>query len=731
MNDDSGFGGTRRPLVWRILLFPVAMLNSVLARFSSGDDMQGARGIRGLLRLLFVAPITWSWSVGTTILLNWSSSRSVRSFVMGLPAALFALLATAVVVVGALNRDSVADRYNRLFTETLKMASAEAKQEAEASQAAGGATDSEANQASNSTSDEEAELNSPSKKYYEKAELLLNRLIRLVPLQREDNQLKKAELLLEQKKASEAIAILQQMVRPGKAGNTGAHLLLGQYYVSGQFGKDRGFDKLSAPEQFKFALETNELAIQHLEQVLITTHEEHKYKAHIMLYQLYVQRRMFEPAGRSLEYMTEREPGFALDHYRFFTTLLKLPQTADTMAEKNHRILAELLQKRPDELPIWQLKINLYLLQKKYSDAVAALLHGIESSAKLETRQSLQYLLSVVYLEQGLALGEDANAELTRAQRLTLYSEALRLGPSNRRAVEQLVILGFPSEEGGSDQWLYDAKAAAEPGSPVFYGVNMILGLRALFEGDTAKAKTYLDSAAGLGPGFPLVLQALTLAIDPDAQSMLEGTEGATAEQLPKSPALFGIYMILGTRCALDKKFDRGYEYFSKALEANPKSEAAQNNVAYCLISRPNATRQEFEQALVLANDSLKKAPNTPEFHETRGAIYSKLEEYNLAIADFERALQLKFQNQLHVHRNLVIACRGAGRNEEADAYQKMVDQAELLNPTKAAPPETDSPEQPPSESSSSEAPKAPEAPPSTENEAPPAPPATAPVISN
>lgn len=717
MNDDFGFGGSRRPLVWRILLFPLTLLNLVLARFSSGDEMQGVRGIGGLLRLLFVSPITWSWNVGTTILLNWSSSRSARSFVMGLPAALFALIATGVVIVGALNSDSVAARYNLLFIETLKMASTEAEHEAKASQAAGITTDTDTGKESKSTPKEDAELNSSSKKYYEKAELLLNRLIRLVPAEREENQLKKAELLFEQNKLSDAAAILQQMVQPGKAGNTKAHLLLGQYYLKDEFRKDKGFEKLSAPDQLRFNLQSTELAMQHLEQVLSTTQPEQKREAHFFLYQLYVQRRMFELAGRSLEYLTERDPSFALEHHRFFTTFLKLPQTAENMAEKNHRVFADDLKKWPNELPVWQLRIKLFLLQKRYEDAAASLIQGIESGAKMETKASLQQFLSDVYVEQGIAFGEDSIAASTRSQRLALFSEAIRLNPGNRRAVEQLIVLGFPLEEGGSDEWLYEAKAAAGPGSPVFYGVNMILGLRALFAGDTTQAKTYLDSAAGMGPGFSTVLQALTLAIDPSAKSILEGAEVATSEQLPTTPALFGIYMILGSRSVLEKKYDRGLEFFKKALEANPKSETAKNNVAYCIVSRPNATRQEIEQALVLASDMVKSAPNVPNFFETRGAIYLKLEEFDLAIADFERALQLKFPKPTMIHRNLVVACRGAGRNAEADAYQKMVDQADQINPAKLAPPDANSPEPPPKDATGSEATKDQT---STENGSPP-----------
>lgn len=697
MRNDFGFDGPRRPLVWRILLWPFTAIGSLLARFSAGDDIQGAGGTAGMIKRLCLAPFTWTWSVGTTLLLNWSSSRSFRAFVVGMPAFLFALGTTGLVIFGSLNRDAVIDRYKLMFREARAMAARESQDEAksnpkpEADPKSANNGEPEPSEASTSTE------KTRSQGYLDQAELLLNRLIRLVPAEREDNQLKKAELLFDQKKYAAGAAILMQLVRPGEAGSPRAHLLLGQYYLTDEFRKDRGFEKLAAPDQLRFNLQSQLLAEQHLEQALLSAQTELKRGAHFLLYRLYTQRRMFELAARSLNFLASEEPGLAAEHYRFFTAQMNQPQTAETMAERNHQFFAEKLAKEPDNLQVWQLRIQLYLLQKKYDEAFAVLQQGVQSGARVESKIVFQQFQSEVLLEKAIALGEMRGEKETRTQRLTLLSEAVRINPGNRRAVEQLVVLGFPLDNADSEQWLYEAKANAPPGSPVFYGVNMVLGLRAVFEGNTENSNTYLNAAAGMGPGFATVLQALTLAIDPNAKAMLEGAANTVPNELPTAPALFGIYMILGSRSVVEKKYERGLEFFQKAMDTNPNSVTAQNNFAYCMVNKPGATREDFDKALILASSIIQAAPQIPNFYETRGAIYMKLEEHNLAIADFERALQLKFPNPAMIHRNLVIACRAAGRDAEADAYQKMVDQAE---PTAPSTPSISPDLSPPTESS-------------------------------
>jgi tetratricopeptide (TPR) repeat protein len=380
-------------------------------------------------------------------------------------------------------------------------------------------------------------------------------------------------------------------------------------------------------------------------------------------------------------------------HYEFFTKRLNLPQTADAQAEKNHQLLAEASVKDPDNVQLWQVRTKLFLRQRKFGEALQALNQGIEAASRIEVKGILAQFQSEVLLENALAIAAEQGEATTRVQRLTLLSQAVRINPGNRRAVEQLVVLGFPLNSEANDQWLFEAKAGAQAGSPLYYGVNMLLGLKALFADDQTAANQYLNLAAGLGPGFSQVLQALTLAIDPNAKDLLAehsvNTSGAPTE-LPSAPALFGIYMILGSRAVVEKKYDRGLDFFRKANEANPNSNEAINNMAYCMINRENATPADFQHALELATKIIESNPNVPNFYETRGAIQLKLADYLSAINDFEKALALGFQNRALVHKNLVIACRALGREAEADAYQKMLDNLPDSNPAPASAPATE-----------------------------------------
>ncbi|MBL8856077.1 MAG: hypothetical protein JNK57_19075, partial [Planctomycetaceae bacterium] len=444
MRDDFGFDGPRRPLVWRILLWPFTAIGSLLAKFSSGDDIQGAGGTAGMLKRLLLSPINWAWSVATTLLVNWSSSRSFRSFIIGMPAFLFALVTTGMVIYGTLNRDTVIGRYKRMFLEAREIAARESQLEASAARNAAANSNGQTGGTQDTNASKSATTKPLSQSYLEQAELLLNRLIRSVPDEREDNQVKKAELLIDQKKFSEAAAILTQLVRPGEAGNPLAHLLLGQYYLTDEFRKERGFETLSAPEQVRFNMQTHLTAEQHLEQVLISAQTDLKRRAHLYLYQLYGQRKMFELAAKSMEFLAADNPAFAADHYRFFTTVMKLPQTANDMADRNQKIFRETLAKDPDNTQVWKLSLTLFVQQKKFDEALAVLNEGMQSGARAETKGFLQGLQSEVLLESAVSLVNTRGDKESRVQRLTLLSEAVRLNPGNRSAVEQLVVLGFP-----------------------------------------------------------------------------------------------------------------------------------------------------------------------------------------------------------------------------------------------------------------------------------------------
>jgi len=645
--DDFGFDGPQRSLVWRILLFPVKILRAIFGRFASADDLEARRGFLGWLKLIFVSPFIWIFSSLGVLLLNWSSSRRLQTFVFGLPAILFGLGMISLYVFGSLNPDGIVKVYNKNYQLAL------------------------------------------TEKKFDEAELYLNRVIRLKKEDQEDQQSQKADLLIQQGKINEAIPILQKIAKPDQVGNPRAHLQLAQYYLSKAYADAARMEELTLPKRAEFINFSQNMSIQHLEQCLNSTPSDlEEFQAHNAIYTILMRRKQFAEAAPHVSFLNRKTFTFSDDHFTFFTKIYPNLELANRQVEYDIARLKKFLEEQPDNMNAWQVLIRIYLMQKNYATAIKEISLGSRKVSTQQLKMLLAKFQSEVLYEQSINAKTLGTEKETRLQRLTLLSASLKVFPANRRAVEELILLGFPVEGTDDDQWLYDAKAAAGPSNENYYGVNMILGLRALFDGRKEEAKQYLELASSLSPSFPIVLQTLTMAIDPEAKTLLpqfqteekspNGTNNSSAatpnaDQMD-TPALFGIYMVLGSHAVVEKKYQRGLGFFEKAASANPQSYAAQNNIAFCLINLESAGESEYQEALIISSDNIKKSPEIPNYYETRGAVFMKLERYQEAVADFEKALDRGFRNRRSVHMNLVKAYRETGRDKEADAYQRLID---------------------------------------------------------
>jgi tetratricopeptide (TPR) repeat protein len=67
-----------------------------------------------------------------------------------------------------------------------------------------------------------------------------------------------------------------------------------------------------------------------------------------------------------------------------------------------------------------------------------------------------------------------------------------------------------------------------------------------------------------------------------------------------------------------------------------------------------------FEQALGLINNALKIIPGNPRFLETRGNIYLKMKQYELAFHDFETA-EVQVKDNKSLYQNLLFLSQELG----------------------------------------------------------------------
>jgi len=127
-------------------------------------------------------------------------------------------------------------------------------------------------------------------------------------------------------------------------------------------------------------------------------------------------------------------------------------------------------------------------------------------------------------------------------------------------------------------------------------------------------------------------------------------------ENLSEGRAIGMSHLLLGS-IAFEKSDPAAAEYhLERAFHEMPNALVVMNNLAWFLAFKKNPP--ELDRALGLIDNVLERAPNDPRYLDTRGQIYTRLERWDDAIADLERALQ-KGLSTPETH-NALATCYGA-----------------------------------------------------------------------
>jgi len=124
-----------------------------------------------------------------------------------------------------------------------------------------------------------------------------------------------------------------------------------------------------------------------------------------------------------------------------------------------------------------------------------------------------------------------------------------------------------------------------------------------------------------------------------------------------------------GTAAATREDWGLADQLYERATRAAPEWSRTWNNWAYVLNT---AFPQRRQEALTLADRALALDPDNPDYYETRGMIYFNLQQYELAIADLEVAIN--GVNDLDaVAQALADSHRQLGNIAVANLYQSQV----------------------------------------------------------
>ena len=217
-------------------------------------------------------------------------------------------------------------------------------------------------------------------------------------------------------------------------------------------------------------------------------------------------------------------------------------------------------------------------------------------------------------LEQELAVCPDADR-----RRLTIALWEARYHQGDReKALQQL-----------------DTLYAEQPQDPL----PLLTQARLLQEDQ--KSGQLLAKAAQWQDRFPQGAELL-LAITSDLQLAAGKENPGTAEKilrliLSKAPdhaaALERLAMLLNSQ----NRIDESAELYRTILKLAPGNVIAMNNLAWIL----SENQEKYQEALALAQQGLQLQPEYLDLRDTRGVIYSRLGDYEKAVLDFQKCIEL------------------------------------------------------------------------------------------
>jgi adenylate cyclase len=201
----------------------------------------------------------------------------------------------------------------------------------------------------------------------------------------------------------------------------------------------------------------------------------------------------------------------------------------------------------------------------------------------------------------------------------------------------------------------------------------------ALEKEEAAKALDLLEKALAIDPNYPL---ALSLAGWCHAQRSVYNWAEDIAESQTRARALAEraaelsgddpiILAVLGAIHTFVRNFGTARILLDRALALDPNAAWAWHRLGYLedYSDRPHEAIGHFERALRLSPLDPMNFNN----YVGLGSAYQLLEEYDKAVALFQRALQER-PNAKWIYRNLAPSLLGAGRAEEAKtAFEELI----------------------------------------------------------
>jgi tetratricopeptide (TPR) repeat protein len=435
------------------------------------------------------------------------------------------------------------------------------------------------------------------------------------------------ELLLDEGKSSEAVALLEGM--SSRASSPMLLDLLGDAYTQTK-------DLAKAEASYRKATELDPSELSHLRGLGQTLMAEEKYPDALVVYQ------------KLVDLMPDEA-----DNYLHLAQIYRETKQLDK-AEEN---LLKARQYEPGDVKVMYNEAMLYRAQGRYDDAIRVLSDAITGvkgqSAVLPSRRRS---LAILYQELGQLYKDKQSYQAA----VYTYEELGHLGEEEDRRARLLIMDTYRAAkdlpkalQAGKDALAkYPTDPAIRSSQALLLGENGQIDegvkmLRAQLTKTDADRETYLNIAQvyELGRRYKEAEEAVHAAEIIPAQ----GRDNET------------IWSLLGGIYERQKFFDRAEEEFKKVLAVDPKNGYVLNYYGYML----GDLGQRLDEAESLVQRALKEEPFNGAYLDSLGWIYYKQNKFAEAEATLHQALE-RDAHDATIHSHLGDVYSKLGRNELA-----------------------------------------------------------------
>lgn len=490
------------------------------------------------------------------------------------------------------------------------------------------------------------------------------------------------QLYLRQDKQEQALKICNEMVNNLK--NASAYILSARTYATlGQL--DKALEAIEQatslePENVEVWIARSDFfrsvgqidkAVTDIKHALLLSKENLKIqKRAISLFIASRQPNMVREGKNLLDKALESNPD-DIELNLFKANSLLLEGTAPAI-ESAKQILQKLTEKSPETNEAWVLLGELLLKQEQSGKAVDVALSGLAHKpndkrlmlikARAEavkspvlavpTLKELRELdpndLDVLTLLTNtyIAIGESQKAIDMLKNHLTTCDVSAR-----RKCKLTLAVALYKSGDKEEAQKQFDSLLESEPNDPLpLLTQTQLLKEEKLWNKLSQKVVEWHQKHPK-DSHTPVFIAGDLISVD--SNDARQTAEGILRSILQKEPASTGAMSALALLLEVTDRSDESAELYRRLIELEPENIIAINNLAWITCEK----KGQHQQALELAQQGLKLAPNYIDLIETRGVVYYRLGNLNKALQDLTRCVELyPSSSQQYVAANFHLA---------------------------------------------------------------------------